>query len=176
MQVIGYKLLTDTAIAPAIAFGGTDTTMGIDIYTDRSVELRAGSRLSIAHECINTPAVIGQDCDCHPHSSILPYANIKTGIALDLAPGTHVSWGGRSGLAFKNGMIPFEGKIDSNYRGELAVKIWSMDPTHDGYFIPAGTKIAQLYIIQYSDKYTLSEISRLSDSVRGEHGFGSTGT
>lgn len=176
MMNLKYKLLSETAKAPSIAFDGTNNTMGIDVFTDREVRLRAGSKHTLTHDCSNKVYTgLYWACSCHPHGSLLPYANITTGVAFELPEGTHLSWGGRSGLAFKQGMLPFEGKIDSNYRGELAVKIWSMDPEHDGYVIPAGTKIAQLYIIEYHKQYTLDEVSVLNTTGRGTGGFGSTG-
>lgn len=176
MIILGYKLLSPEAVAPVIAFDGTNNTMGIDVFTSKEVKLMAGSHQTIKHNCINkVDTGLYTACGCHPHGSILPYANVPTGIAFDLPEGVHLSWGGRSGLAFSKGILPFEGKIDSNYRGELAVKIWSMDPQHDGYVIPAGTKIAQLYVIKYSDQYKVDEVSVLSDTGRGTGGFGSTG-
>lgn len=161
MITIGYKLLSSTARAPDIAFEGTNHTMGIDIFTDKDHTLR-----TVYHYDTTTAE--------HPHSSTLPYSNMSTGIALELPPGVHVSWGGRSGLAFKEGLIPFEGKIDANYRGEIKAKIWSLNPHDDGRVIPAGTKIAQLYVLQYSNEYLLKPLEELSVTTRGINGFGST--
>lgn len=173
MKIIGYKKLSEDAIAPTIAYDSSDDTMGIDVYTNENVLLLSGSAAEIAAQC---PHSSKGSCSCHPHASILPYANIPTGIALDLPSGVHVSWGGRSGLAFKGGRLPFEGKIDSNYRGELAVKIWSMNPDDNMEQVKAGTKIAQLYVVEYTDQYKLGEVFRFTeDSARGSDGFGSTG-
>ena len=161
MIKIKYKLLRPTAKAPVIAFDSTDNTMGIDVFSDRDVVMRIVNKHST-------------DTD-HPHPSYLPYVHVPTGISLVLPPRTHVSWGGRSGLAFRDGLLPFEGKIDSNYRNEIMLKLWSMNPEFDNYTIPAGTKIAQLYIIQYSDTYTLEETNEDEHTDR-KGGFGSTGT
>lgn len=85
----------------------------------------------------------------HPFPSILPYAIINTGVVFELPAGVHLTWGGRSGLMFKNGRLPFEGRIDSPYRGEVKALIYSLNPEDDGNFIQAGTKIAQLEIVDY---------------------------
>lgn len=110
----------------------------------------------------------------HPYPSLLPYAIIPTGIALELPDNVHVSWGGKSGYAFNQGIIAFEGKIDSNYRNELKLMLWSLNPEVDGQIIPKGTKVAQLYVIHYQDEYSLAEVSDLAASDRKD-GFGSTG-
>lgn len=199
---IGYKLLTPTAKAPVISYEGTDQTMGIDVFTSEDVVLWAPPKTINAslenvvdglrdlytevyqavqpgffsgHNPSNQPVSVFIGDSYHPHPSILPYANIPTGISLDLPARVHVTWAGRSGLAFNNGRLPFEGKIDANYRGELKLKLWSMNPDDNGFFIPAGTKIAQLEIVHYQDTYELVEVVEVTTSSRGELGFGSSG-
>lgn len=161
---IGYTLLTPGAKAPVIAYDSLYETMGIDMFTSEDVYL----------ECTGMTASYKVD-KYHPHKSFLPYANIPTGVAFDLPKGTHLSWGGRSGLAMNFGRIAFEGKIDSNYRGEVMLKLWSMSTDDVGLLIPAGTKIAQLVVVQYSAAYRIKEVNTLSETERGAAGFGSTG-
>ena len=76
-----------------------------------------------------------------------------------------------SGVSLKNSV----GVIDSNYRGEILVRFEK--PTHECYVgnhIPVvGDKIAQLLVIPYP-KVQLEEVQELSDSNRGQGGFGST--
>ena len=185
-----YKLLTPTAKAPEIAFGGTEDTMCFDVFSSADVNLLAPPpAINLGNYPDYIANVYSQVVDpqgnsylaytgdeTHPHPSILPYANIPTGVAFALPKGVHLSWGGRSGLAFKNGRIAFEGKIDSNYRGEIKLMLWSMNPQDDGLFIPAGTKLGQLEVVHYTSVYELEQVDELPDSTRGAAGFGSTGT
>ena len=76
-----------------------------------------------------------------------------------------------SGVSLKNSV----GVIDSNYRGEILVRFER--PRHETYVenhIPViGDKVAQLIIIPYPTVY-MEEVTELSDSNRGNGGFGST--
>lgn len=80
----------------------------------------------------------------------------------------------RSGLAFKNGIVVLNGVgvIDSDYRGNVGVLLWN---TGDEEFsIHLGMRIAQMLIVSVeSPRYT--HVRTLSDTERGEKGFGSTG-
>jgi dUTP pyrophosphatase len=77
-----------------------------------------------------------------------------------------------SGVSLKNSV----GVIDSNYRGEILVRFEK--PTHETYVqnhIPAvGDKVAQLIILPYPTIH-FEEVEELSDTNRGQGGFGSTG-
>jgi dUTP pyrophosphatase len=75
-----------------------------------------------------------------------------------------------SGVSLKNSV----GVIDSNYRGEILVRFEK--PTHETYGrnIPVvGDKVAQLIILPYPKVY-FEEVQELSDTNRGDGGFGST--
>lgn len=100
---------------------------------------------------------------------------IHTGIAIELPAYTVGLVYARSGLACKKGLAPANkvGVIDSDYRGEIMVAIHN----HSGETveIDPGERIAQLVITPYIfGEY--EEREALSDTVRGEGGFGSTGT
>jgi len=75
------------------------------------------------------------------------------------------------GVSLKNSV----GVIDSNYRGEILVRFELPYPGIKPYgIIPVvGDKVAQLLVIPYPKVY-LEEVQELSDSNRGEGGFGST--
>ncbi len=113
---------------------------------------------------------------------------IPTGIAIELPFGTVGLILDRSSMATK-GFHVYGGVVDSNYRGEIKVIVsrsvsdingtYYCDPfdkTATDYpsIIKAGTKIAQLVIVPIllPDIY---EVSELSESDRGNNGFGSTG-
>ena len=79
---------------------------------------------------------------------------------------------GRSGLAFKHGVIAFEGTIDSSYRGEIKVLLYNTSSTP--YSIREGERIAQLVPI----KYLVADLHKkdvLDETKRGTNGFGSSG-
>ena len=74
---------------------------------------------------------------------------------------------GSKGLAMTNSV----GIIDSDYRGELMMKCTF---THRGHDFPeTGERIAQLIVMPYL-KTTVEIVDELTDTVRGEGGFGST--
>ena len=99
---------------------------------------------------------------------------IHTGIAAELPEGTVGLVYARSGLACKKDLAPANkvGVIDCDYRGEIMVAIHNHGK--EPRVIADGERIAQLVIAPY---YTVSfmEAEELSETVRGEGGFGSTG-
>ena len=98
---------------------------------------------------------------------------ISTGIALEIPDGHYGRLKGRSGLTLKSPLRVLEGTIDSSYRGEVKImaEVVKKDCT---YHVPKGAKIAQL-IIQPLPQFEIAEVDELSQSDRGEYGFGSTG-
>ena len=100
---------------------------------------------------------------------------IGTGIAMEIPVGTVGLIYARSGLACKKGLAPANkvGVIDSDYRGEIMVALHNHGT--QAQVISAGERIAQMVIAPY---YTVeyTQVEELSDTVRGEGGFGSTGT
>lgn len=99
---------------------------------------------------------------------------IHTGIALEIPDGYVGLIYARSGIATKRGLAPSNkvGVIDSDYRGEIMVSL--LNHSKSPQTIADGERIAQLVITPYlAVEYT--ETDTLSDTVRGEGGFGSTG-
>lgn len=78
----------------------------------------------------------------------------------------------RSGLAVKNNIEVGAGVIDSTFRGELLIKL--MNNSFENFPIVKGDRIAQLLIIPVYLGEAI-EVSELSNTDRGENGFGSTG-
>lgn len=102
-------------------------------------------------------------------------ALVKTGLAIELPAGFEAQVRPRSGLALKHGITVLNapGTIDSGYRGEVGVILYN---TSDVPFnVEAGMRIAQMVIARVESVVVL-EIDELSDTERGEGGFGSTGT
>lgn len=100
---------------------------------------------------------------------------IHTGIAVELCEGTVGLVYARSGLACKKDLAPANkvGVIDCDYRGEIMVAMHNHGK--EMRTISDGERIAQLVITPY---YTaeFEEAEVLGDTVRGEGGFGSTGS
>ncbi len=78
----------------------------------------------------------------------------------------------RSGLATKEGLISLGGVIDAGYRGEIGIALWNLSKKR--VKISKGERIAQL-LIQPIIRAKIKEVKSLSDSRRGQRGFGSTG-
>ena len=99
---------------------------------------------------------------------------IDTGIAIELPKGTFGAIFARSGLATKQGLRPANcvGVVDADYRGE--VKVALHNDTNEHRVISGGERIAQLVVIPYVN-VELFEVDKLSDTERGDGGFGSTG-
>ena len=99
---------------------------------------------------------------------------IPTGLAMELPVGYAGLVYARSGLATKQGLAPANkvGVIDSDYRGEVTVVLFNHGKT--AQTVRSGDRIAQLVV---TPVFTpgFREVERLSDTVRGEGGFGSTG-
>ena len=98
---------------------------------------------------------------------------IPTGIKVAIPPGHAGLIWDRSGLAAKNGLHTLAGVIDSGYRGEVGVVLINLGK--DTFTIEKGMRIAQM-LIQPVVCAGIVEVASLSQTARGEGGFGSTGT
>ncbi len=99
---------------------------------------------------------------------------VHTGIAVELPLGTVGLIYARSGLACKRGLAPANkvGVIDCDYRGEIMVALHNH--SDKDVTVENGERIAQMVVTPFI-KASFSEVDELSDTVRGEGGFGSTG-
>ncbi|MCQ2790325.1 MAG: dUTP diphosphatase [bacterium] len=99
---------------------------------------------------------------------------IPTGLKIELEHGYEAQVRPRSGLSIKHGitLINCVGTIDEDYRGELCVPIVNLST--EEYTIQPNERIAQMVIAKY-EQAKLEVVTELSDTVRGEGGFGSTG-
>lgn len=96
----------------------------------------------------------------------------KTGLASEIPSGWYVQIFDRSGLAIKNGIKTMAGVIDSGYRGEWGIILVNLGS--NPVTIQKGDRIAQGVLLQ-TTQAEIIEVQELSDSSRGEGGFGSTG-
>ena len=119
--------------------------------------------------CFDIYTMLNGDTDYNePHT-------YSTGLAFEV-PLNHVMLVfSRSGHGFKNDvrLSNCVGVIDSDYRGELKVKL-SCDKQGWGLEVNAGERIAQGMIIPYT-KVVFEEVKELTETGRGESGFGSSG-
>lgn len=115
-------------------------------------------------------ADVKEDVQIKPHETV----KIGTGLAMEVPDGYFGEIFARSGLASKEGLRPANcvGVCDSDYRGEYIVAIHN--DSEETRTITAGERIAQLVVMQYLP-VTFDEVAELTDTNRGEGGFGSTG-
>ncbi len=99
---------------------------------------------------------------------------IHTGLAMEIPEGYAGLIYARSGIASKRGLAPANkvGVIDSDYRGEIMVALHNHSAV--AQTIADKERIAQLVIAPFLS-VEFNETDELSDTVRGEGGFGSTG-
>ena len=100
---------------------------------------------------------------------------VKTGLFLSLPVGYEAQVRSRSGLSIKNGVCVLNspGTIDSDYRGEVGVILINL--SKEPFLIQNGDRIAQL-VIAHHEQGEWIEVEELSNTERGNKGFGSTGT
>lgn len=115
-------------------------------------------------------ACVDEDVVINPHET----AVIPTGIAMELPVGYAGFIYARSGLATKKGLAPANkvGVVDCDYRGE--VKVALHNHSSEVRTVSRGERIAQMVIAPYIVA-NFTAVEELSETVRGEGGFGSTG-
>ena len=102
------------------------------------------------------------------------FAMIPTGLFFEIPEGYEIQVRPRSGLAAKHGVtvLTTPGTIDSDYRGEIKVILINLG--QEDFIVNPGERIAQIIVspVTLAD-FTITD--SLSDTQRGEKGFGSTG-
>jgi len=101
-------------------------------------------------------------------------ALVKTGLFIELPIGYEAQVRPRSGLAFKKGITVLNspGTVDADYRGEIGVILVNL--SNEAFTVENGERIAQLIIAKHERAEWL-EVEALTETSRGEGGFGSTG-
>jgi len=124
--------------------------------------------------CFDLHAVIEDDIgefvtDYYP-------GTFATGLQFEIPEGHVMMVYSRSGHGFKNDvrLANCVGVIDSDYRGELMVKLTNDSESYDGLQVNHGDRIAQAMVIPVQ-QVRFEEVSELNDTERGTGGFGSTG-
>ncbi len=100
---------------------------------------------------------------------------VGTGIFIEIPIGYEAQVRPRSGLAAKKGITVLNapGTIDADYRGEIGVILVNL--SNEDFTIENGERVAQLVIAKH-ERAEWIEVETLSETSRGEGGFGSTGT
>lgn len=147
---INIKKLKDDYIIPT---KGSKYSAGIDLYANHISEQDTRTKIAIK-----------------PGETL----KIGTGIAIEIPNGYFGAVFARSGLATKYGVRPSNcvGVIDSDYRGEIVVALHN--DSNQSVTISKGDRIAQMVLIPYLDCEFI-QVNELSDTERGDGGFGSTG-
>ncbi|MCR4693850.1 MAG: dUTP diphosphatase [Pseudobutyrivibrio sp.] len=135
--------------------------------TDSATVPQRGSLYAAGYDLF---ADINEDIEIMPHETKL----IGTGLSMEIPEGYFGGVFARSGLSMKEGLRPANcvGVIDSDYRGEVKVSLHN-----DSEVLRVVTpqeKIAQLVVLPFLS-VEFNEVESLSDTDRGQGGFGSTG-
>lgn len=144
------KKLSETVQMPVY---GDEYAAGLDLRSDEDCVIEAGKR-----KCIKTGLSIqwikNNEDDEEPEK-----------FYLRLAP--------RSGLAFRQGIDIFGGVIDFNYRGEIKAILFNSG--EEDFVIEKGDRICQAILTRIERFDEIEFVNELSETERGEGGFGSTG-
>ena len=99
---------------------------------------------------------------------------IPTGLKIELEHGYEAQIRPRSGLSIKHGitLINCIGTIDEDYRGEVCIPV--VNVSDEEYTILPDERIAQMVIAKY-EQAKIEVVTELTETSRGEGGFGSTG-
>ncbi|MCA0958604.1 dUTP diphosphatase [Muricauda ruestringensis] len=105
----------------------------------------------------------------------LERAIVPTGLFMELPVGYEAQVRPRSGLAAKKGITVLNapGTIDADYRGNVGVILVNL--SNEDFTVENGERIAQMVIAKH-ERAEWEEVETLSETDRGEGGFGSTGT
>jgi dUTP pyrophosphatase len=100
---------------------------------------------------------------------------LETGLAVEVPEGWVLEVYPRSGLAAKCGitLINSPGQIDSDYRGNIGIIVLNTDSDYP-WLVRHGDRIAQAKLVP-APRCTFEEVDTLTETNRGEGGFGSTG-
>lgn len=147
MKIINIKKTDDNAKIPTY---GSEFAAGADLY-------------AVIHNEENKIEIL-------PGETVF----IDTGIVMEIPNGYVGLIYARSGLACKQGLAPANkvGVIDSDYRGNIMVALYNQ--SNETRIVSEGDRIAQI-IIQPVEQFGFKITENLSNTVRGNGGFGSSG-
>ncbi|NLB69766.1 MAG: dUTP diphosphatase [Lentisphaerae bacterium] len=114
---------------------------------------------------------------CSIEDKVIPaggYVVIRTGLAIELPPGTEAQIRPRSGLSARNALsiLNSPGTVDEGFRGEIRVILANFG--NEAFPVSKGMRIAQMVICPVI-RVKIEEETVLSETARADGGFGSTG-
>jgi len=142
---VKLKKLHEDAVVPTY---GTDESAGADLYAIEDVVFSPGD-----------------------------LRFVRTGWSMQVDPGYYIEIYNRGSMSAKRQLVIVSSRVvDSDYRGEIFVPIKYIFFLFDGFktTIKKGDRIAQMIVKKY-EKADFEEVEELSDTERGDGGFGSTG-
>ena len=160
---IKIKRLTETAIVPTKAHS---TDACFDIYADCP-----NNKYAVTKDAYGVAITeYGEGIAIEPGKAV----TIHTGFATDIPEGYFAAVFPRSGMGIKRHLrlSNSTGIIDSSYRGEWMVALYN--DGKEAQIIHHGDRIAQFTLLPVLN-ITLTEVSELNETERGENGFGSSG-
>lgn len=153
--------------------GSTDFTLSIETKFTNSSDNSDPEYAKVGDSGFDLRAYLKESVTLKPLERKL----IPTGLKFELPPNTELQVRPRSGMALKHGIsvLNTPGTVDEGYRGDvgvIAVNLSNVD-----YTIEPGERIAQGVIMNVIGQNisTLTKTNSLTDTERGEGGFGSTG-
>lgn len=143
-----------------------NTVVKIKKLVDGAVLPKYGTEFSAGADLVNA----GESIVVEPGKTVI----IHTGIAMEIPVGLVGLIYARSGMATKRGLAPANkvGVIDSDYRGEIMVALHNHSAV--AQVVESGERVAQIVIAPYVTATFVED--ELDNTIRGEGGFGSTGT
>lgn len=142
--------------------------INIKLLSDNAKVPTRGSEYAAGYDLY---AATAKDIKIPPHSTM----KIGTGVSIELPNNTFGAIFARSGLATTKGLRPANcvGVCDSDYRGEYIVPLHN--DTNMEMTVAKGERIAQLVVLPFvSVEFNI--VDELSNTKRGDDGFGSTGS
>jgi len=124
--------------------------------------------------CKTYPTDAGNDLTISESRVLAPNRATKlhTGCIVEIPTGYYGEIKPRSSTMFRHGIIVVDGTIDSSYRGEIMISVYN--PNSHEVHLEKGSKIAQLVVCPCL-LCDFIQVDDVSDTDRGENGFGSTG-
>lgn len=139
------------------------------IYPDANLPVYGSEKAACADVYAYLP--YGKEIEIKPHQTM----KIGTGLSMEPPEDYCCLLFARSGMATKNDLAPANkvGVLDEDYRGEYIVPLHNHGDTSK--FVHHGDRIAQIMFVPYVQAQFI-ETAELSDTERGNGGFGSTGS
>lgn len=153
-----------------------NSTLDAESPQEILVEVIASEGVQLPH--YETLGAAGLDIRAHLDSpmTLIPgqTALVPTGLKVAIPQGWEIQIRPRSGMALKHQVIPLNtpGTIDSDYRGEIKIILANLGS--NPFTIEPGMRVAQMVLARY-DLLKWKPVEALSETIRGENGFGGTG-